>query len=305
MEEYAVPIERVVCCGGIAEKNDLFMQVYADVIGMPMLTAGSPQTPALGAAIAAAVAAGERAGGYDRFDAAQQRMTALGTRTFSPEAAAHAVYDELYALYRELHDSFGGVGAAQGDLPSLMKRLLQLRAGAAAGCLPGDNARRLLPRRRAGDPTADAGGGGAGVRAAHRARDRRDLSNTAAIGRRRSRRPRRQPRPLHLGGRSERRGGARPRARVPRSRGVPDLPHRRGRAGTRDVSRRQALRPQTRYGRVLRTAQRRRMSTLDWLIVAGYFAAIAALTSWVMKRRRDTTAAYFLARRHLGLFIEI
>ena len=127
MEEYAVPIERVVCCGGIAEKNDLFMQVYADVIGMPMLTAGSPQTPALGAAIAAAVAAGERAGGYDRFDAAQQRMTALGTRTFSPEAAAHAVYDELYALYRELHDSFGGVGAAQGDLPSLMKRLLQLR----------------------------------------------------------------------------------------------------------------------------------------------------------------------------------
>src|SRR5437660_1108481 len=104
-----------------------FMQVDADVIGMPMLTAGSPQMPALGAAIAAAVAAGERAGGYDRFDAAQQRMTALGTRTFSPEAAAHAVYDELYALYRELHDSFGGVGAAQGDLPSLMKRLLQVR----------------------------------------------------------------------------------------------------------------------------------------------------------------------------------
>src|SRR5207253_859922 len=61
MEQYHVPIERVVCCGGIAEKNDLFMQVYADVIGMPMLTAGSPQTPALGAAIAAAVAAAARA----------------------------------------------------------------------------------------------------------------------------------------------------------------------------------------------------------------------------------------------------
>src|SRR5881397_1346426 len=45
------------------------------------------------------------------------------------------------------------------------------------------------------------------------------------------------------------------------------------------------------------------MSTLDWLIVAGYFAAIAALTSWVMKRRRDTTADYFLASRHLGWFI--
>src|SRR5438445_3698663 len=45
------------------------------------------------------------------------------------------------------------------------------------------------------------------------------------------------------------------------------------------------------------------MNTLDWLIVAGYFAAIAALTSWVMKRRRDTTDDYFLASRHLGWFI--
>src|SRR5262249_59988541 len=55
LREYGVPIERVVCCGGIAEKNDLFMQIYADVIGQPMLIAGSPQTPALGAALSAAV----------------------------------------------------------------------------------------------------------------------------------------------------------------------------------------------------------------------------------------------------------
>src|SRR5881296_4673830 len=45
------------------------------------------------------------------------------------------------------------------------------------------------------------------------------------------------------------------------------------------------------------------MSTLDWLIVAGYFAAIAALTSWVLKRRRDTAEDYFLAGRHLGWFV--
>src|SRR5881409_851910 len=45
------------------------------------------------------------------------------------------------------------------------------------------------------------------------------------------------------------------------------------------------------------------MSTLDWLIVAGYFAAIAALTSWVLKRRRDTADDYFLASRHLGWFV--
>ena len=45
------------------------------------------------------------------------------------------------------------------------------------------------------------------------------------------------------------------------------------------------------------------MTALDWLIVAGYFAALAALTTWVMKRRRDTTDDYFLAGRNLGWFI--
>ena len=62
MREYGVPIDRVVCCGGIAEKNDLFMQIYADVIGQPMLIAGSPQTPALGSAVSAAVTAGAAGG---------------------------------------------------------------------------------------------------------------------------------------------------------------------------------------------------------------------------------------------------
>src|SRR6185295_16445493 len=70
MKEYGAPIERVVCCGGIAEKNALFMQIYADVLGTPMLLAGSPQTPALGAALSAAVAAGAPAGGYATFDMA-------------------------------------------------------------------------------------------------------------------------------------------------------------------------------------------------------------------------------------------
>jgi L-ribulokinase len=137
IEEYGVPIERVVCCGGIAEKNDLFMQVYADVIGHPMLIAGSPQTPALGAAVAAAVAAGEAAGGYAGFEAAQERMTSIKEKRFLPDPAAHAVYDALYALYRELHDGFGGVrgGTSTTNLQwdTIMKRLLAIRDRAAAG----------------------------------------------------------------------------------------------------------------------------------------------------------------------------
>ena len=131
LRQFGVPIERVVCCGGIAEKNDLFMQIYADVIGQPMLVAGSPQTPALGAAVSAAVTAGAAAGGYDDFGQAQERMTSLKDKRFTPDPASHAVYDELYGLYRELHDTFGGVADARADLATMMKRLLAIRDGVA------------------------------------------------------------------------------------------------------------------------------------------------------------------------------
>ena len=127
LREYGVPIERVVCCGGIAEKNDVFMQIYADVIGHPMLIAGSAQTPALGSAIAAAVVAGEAQGGHVSFERAQAQMTSLKEKRFTPSSDAARVYDELYGMYRELHDSFGGLAEANADLPSFMKRLLAIR----------------------------------------------------------------------------------------------------------------------------------------------------------------------------------
>ncbi len=125
--ERGVPVDRVITCGGIAEKNDLFLQIYADVIGHPMLVAGTPHTPALGSAVAAAVAAGAAAGGYDDFETAQSRMTSVADRRYDPDPKAHAVYDGLYALYRELHDTFGGVAGARAELSTLMKRLLAIQ----------------------------------------------------------------------------------------------------------------------------------------------------------------------------------
>ena len=92
-----MPIERVVCCGGIAEKNAVFMQIYADVIGRPMLIAGSPQTPALGSAIAAAVRR-RAAGGHASFEAAQAKMTR------ARRAALHAEPDAAPRLRRALRD---------------------------------------------------------------------------------------------------------------------------------------------------------------------------------------------------------
>jgi L-ribulokinase len=54
-------------------------------------------------------------------------MTSLKEKRYTPDPAAKRVYDELYRVYRELHDSFGGVAKAKADFPTLMKRLLAIR----------------------------------------------------------------------------------------------------------------------------------------------------------------------------------
>lgn len=126
IREYGVPIERVVCAGGIAEKNPLLMQIYADVTGCAMRVAGSSQACALGAAIGAAVVAGE----HRDFTVAQRRMTSLKLVVYRPKAAHRRRYDRLYGLYRQLHDSFGGLKRG-ADLSRVMKELLELKAEAA------------------------------------------------------------------------------------------------------------------------------------------------------------------------------
>jgi len=121
-EEYGVRISEVVNCGGIAEKNPLVMQIYADVTGRPMKVSRSAQTCALGAAVAASVVAGA----HRDFAAAIDAMTGLKARVFKPNAAAHTVYRDLYSLYSVLHDAFGKA-RWQGSLHSVMKQLIDLR----------------------------------------------------------------------------------------------------------------------------------------------------------------------------------
>lgn len=128
-EEYGVKVEQIVNCGGIAEKNPLVMQIYADVTGRPIKISRSAQTCALGAAIAGAVVAGKKAGGYDNYSDAQNGMTGLKAKEFRPNAKAHAVYEKIYSLYRKLHDSFG-TQQANGSLYGVMKDLIQIRNAA-------------------------------------------------------------------------------------------------------------------------------------------------------------------------------
>lgn len=102
-----VPVEEFYASGGISQKNAMAMQIYADVLNMPIKIAGSAQGPALGSAIFASVAAGEAAGGYDDIFAAARAMGRTKNLVYTPIPENAAVYDKLFAEYVTLHDYFG------------------------------------------------------------------------------------------------------------------------------------------------------------------------------------------------------
>ncbi|MDR1754558.1 MAG: ribulokinase [Eubacterium sp.] len=119
--ENDVPIKEFYASGGISQKDPMTMQIYADVLGMPVKIAESEQGPALGSAIFAAVAAGEAAGGYDDIFKAARNMGKIRDKIFEPITENTKIYNLLYAEYEKLHDYFG-----RGE-NNVMKRLKQLR----------------------------------------------------------------------------------------------------------------------------------------------------------------------------------
>ena len=128
-EEYGVPIKRVINCGGISAKNPMVMQIYADVLNRPLEISRSTQTCALGAAMAGAVVAGKAAGGHANFAAATQAMTGVLTKRFAPLARNAKAYEQIYRLYKRLHDTFGTCDQA-GNQFAVMKELLAIRDAA-------------------------------------------------------------------------------------------------------------------------------------------------------------------------------
>jgi L-ribulokinase len=116
-ETSGIPIDELVAAGGLPEKNSLLVQIYADVTGKPMALAGSPQAPALGSAMHAAVAAEL----YTDIQAAARIMGKRKPYRVQPQAAHQRTYDRLFAEYRQLHDYFGRGGN------DVMKRLKAIR----------------------------------------------------------------------------------------------------------------------------------------------------------------------------------
>ena len=123
-EEAGIPVEDIVAAGGLAEKNRLLLQIYADVCGKTIRVAGSSQAPALGSAMHAAVAAGI----YADIESAAARMGKVREEVVRPVAAYQAVYEQLYAEYRTLHDYFGRGG---NDVMKRLRRLRQTTRGGA------------------------------------------------------------------------------------------------------------------------------------------------------------------------------
>lgn len=106
-EDAGVPIDEIHICGGLAKKNRLLRQIYADICGRDLKVVGSDHTSALGAAMLGAVAAGNKGGGFDSIQEATEVLTPPIAEVVKPDPHSKKVYNDLYQIYLELHDNFG------------------------------------------------------------------------------------------------------------------------------------------------------------------------------------------------------
>jgi len=117
MAEYGVPVERVINAGGIPQHNAVLNQVYADVLGKPVLVPDGVPT-SLGSAIFALLAAGA----FPTIEAAQEKLS-LKYTVFLPRPEATAIYQKIYALYRKVYFALGTRTAEAVPLGEILPEL--------------------------------------------------------------------------------------------------------------------------------------------------------------------------------------
>ncbi len=116
--EHGLGLDRIVGCGGIAERSPLMMQIIADVSGREVDVPASREVPARGAALFGAVAAGT----FADIGAAVEATRPAVARTYVPDPDASDVYERVYPIFRELHDLLGR------SRPDLLHELKRIRA---------------------------------------------------------------------------------------------------------------------------------------------------------------------------------
>jgi L-ribulokinase len=124
MAEHGVPVERVINAGGIPQSNAVLNQIYADVLGKPVLVPDGTPT-SLGSGIFALMAAGA----FKTIEEAQ-KAACLPYRSYAPQAKSISVYNELYPLYRKAYFALGEPDAVATPLGMLLPELRRIAAAA-------------------------------------------------------------------------------------------------------------------------------------------------------------------------------
>jgi L-ribulokinase len=122
LAEYGVPVERVINAGGVPQNNAVLNQVYANVLGKPVLVPEGIPT-SLGSGIFAFLAAGA----FSSIEEAQAKMC-LSYKTYQPQSEAVGVYETLYPLYRKVYLAFGQPHGAALDLGDILPKLIAIRS---------------------------------------------------------------------------------------------------------------------------------------------------------------------------------
>ncbi len=112
---HGVRVERFTASGGISLKNPFVMQLYSDVLNMPVEVIDAEVGPALGSAIFAAVAAGC----YENIQDAAQAMKSRTVAVYTPRPENVGVYEALYREYMVLYDYFGKIERTMQRLRSM------------------------------------------------------------------------------------------------------------------------------------------------------------------------------------------
>jgi len=118
MAEHSVSVKRVINAGGIPQKSAVLNQVYANILGRPVLVPSSSVT-SLGSAIFAFLAAGT----FQTIEEAQDKICP-SYKVFQPEPAEQKTYDQLYPLYRELYFALGQL--KQSPLGKIIPELIRI-----------------------------------------------------------------------------------------------------------------------------------------------------------------------------------
>ena len=98
LEEIGIPCKRIVAAGGGA-RSDVWLQMQADIFEKDVYRSASKEQACLGAAITAAVGAGE----FASYEQACAACVEPSTQIFSPKAENVRLYRQLYPIFRELY----------------------------------------------------------------------------------------------------------------------------------------------------------------------------------------------------------